>query len=392
MKILVVTNDFPPKVGGANYYVSEIVRRFAGDDVIVLASSWPGADVFDAAYPHRVIRWPSRILLPTPPLMAAVSRLVRDERPDLLLFGASFPLALVGARMRRHHGVPYATFTHGLEVAAAAFPPGRAFLRYLFRTASVASVVSLWMKEIIEPLTGPGTALVVVPSGIDASAFHPGVNTDDVRRRYELGAGPVICCVSRLVARKGQDQIIRALPRLAQAWPGLRFLIVGAGPRERSLRRLADKTGVADRVRFAGEVPYAELPACFRVGDVFAMPCRERFGGLETEALGAVYLQAAAVGRPSVGGAIGGAPEAVRHGQTGLVVDGRSVAAIEDAIDALLRDPDRARQMGEAGAAWARNDLTWDRVAADLRATLASVVDTPIARATSAAPRRSAAN
>jgi phosphatidyl-myo-inositol dimannoside synthase len=392
MKILVATNDFPPKVGGANYYVSEIVRRFAGDEVTVLASSWPGSAAFDASYPHRVIRWPSRILLPTPALTAAISTLIRDERPDLLLFGASFPLALLGATMRRRHGVPYATFTHGLEVAAAAFAPGRAFLRHLFKTASVVSVVSLWMKAIIEPLTGPGTAMVVVPSGIDGLAFRPDVNTDVVRRRHELGSGPVVCCVSRLVARKGQDQIIRALPRLAQTWPQLRFLVVGAGPNERALRRLAEETGVAGRVRFAGEVSYTELPAYFRVGDVFAMPCRERFGGLETEALGAVYLQAAAVGRPCVGGAIGGAPEAVRHGQTGLVVDGRSVEAIGDAIAALLRDPDRAREMGETGAAWVHRDMTWDRVAANLRATLVKAVVSPGAPATPAAPQRSAAN
>lgn len=205
MRILVTTNDFPPKVGGVNYYVAEIARRFSQDQVTVFTSAWPGAESFDATYPHRVIRWRSRLLLPTPAVVAAVSSVVREERPDVLLFGASLPLGPIGAVVRRRHGVPYAVCTHGLEIAAAAFAPGRAFLRHIFRSASLVTVVSHWVKAILEPLVGPQATLDVVPSGIDASAFHRDVPTADVRRRYDLGDGPVVCCVSRLVARKGQD-------------------------------------------------------------------------------------------------------------------------------------------------------------------------------------------
>jgi len=256
-------------------------------------------------------------------------------------------------------------------------PRGRAFLRYVFRSASLVTAVSLWCKTRLAPLVDAQARLDVLPAGVDANAFRPDVAVETVRRRHRLEGGPVVCCVSRLVARKGQDQVIRALPRLAAEWPGIRFLIVGAGPYEATLRRLASTYDVVERVRFAGEVPYAELPAHFRAGDIFAMPCRTRFGGLETEALGAVYLQAAAIGRPSIGGAVGGAPEAVRHGVTGLVVDGRSVRAVEEAIAELLRDPARARAMGEAGSAWIRAELTWDRVAAQLRAALIECIADP---------------
>jgi phosphatidylinositol alpha-1,6-mannosyltransferase len=136
---------------------------------------------------------------------------------------------------------------------------------------------------------------------------------------------------------------------------------------------------VTQYVVFAGEVPYADLPAYFRAGDVFAMPCRSRFGGLETEALGAVYLQASAVGRPCVGGRAGGAPEAVRHGKTGLVVDGTSVSEVAAAVRDLLRDRGRAQSMGAEGAAWVHRELTWDRLAARLHAMLADCVARPTA-------------
>ncbi len=118
---------------------------------------------------------------------------------------------------------------------------------------------------------------------------------------------------------------------------------------------------------FAGEVAYDLLPAYFRAGDVFAMPCRSRFGGLEVEGLGAVFLQAAAVGRASVAGRSGGAPEAVRHGETGLVVDGTDLDDLATALLTLLRNPARAQAMGAAGAAWVHGALTWDHMAARLR-------------------------
>jgi phosphatidylinositol alpha-1,6-mannosyltransferase len=194
-----------------------------------------------------------------------------------------------------------------------------------------------------------------------------------VRARHGLGDAPVVCCVSRLVARKGQDMLIRALPRLATAVPDVRLLIVGSGPYDGTLRSLARASGVADRVTFAGAVPYAELPAYFRAGDVFAMPCRSRLGGLDIEALGAVFLQGAAVGRPVVAGRSGGAPEAVQDGTTGVVVDPESPSAIADVLAALLTDRDRAGRMGEAGAAWVHREWTWDAMARRLQGLIAGL-------------------
>jgi len=367
VRVLVVTNDFPPRVGGINDYVHQLVRRLDPGSVTVLASTHPGAAAFDATFPQRVVRQPVRMLLPTPAVLAAASRLVAAEQPDVVLFGAAAPLAMMGATLRRRHGVPYVACTHGLELAATRLPPGGFFLRRLGHTAAAVTVVSHYVRERLVPFLGPGSRVELLPSGIDAERFHPAVTADHVRRRHALGPGPTIACVSRLVPRKGQDQLIRVLPRLAGEFPHVRLLIVGGGSYERALRRLAARLGLEQRVVFAGEVPYDLLPAYFRAGEVFAMPCRSRFGGLEVEGLGAVFLQAAAVGRASIAGHSGGAPEAVRHGETGFVVDGNSLDDLTAALLALLRDPARAHAMGVAGAAWVHGALTWDHMAARLR-------------------------
>ena len=375
MNVLVVTNDFPPKVGGVNYYVSELVRRFPPGTATVFASSWPDAGEFDRTFPHRVVRWPTRTLLPTPSVCTEAARLAREVRADVVLCGASLPLAFVGQSVSRRCGIPYVACTHGLELAAAKIAPGRVFLRRLFKHASLVTAVSAWTAARLRPFAPADAQFALLPSGIDQHLFRPDVETASIRHRHNLGEGPIVCCVSRIVARKGQDVLIRAMPTLVGKWPHLRLLIVGSGPYERTLKTLAVRCRVEPHVIFTGEAVYDELPAYFRIGDVFAMPCRSRFAGFETEALGAVYLQAAAVGRPCVGGSAGGAPEAVRHGETGLVVDGTSVSAVVAAVSELLQHPDRATAMGAAGAAWVHRDLTWDHLADTLQQLLSACVN-----------------
>jgi len=370
VKALVVTNDFPPRIGGINDYVAQIVRRFAPGEAVVFASSYPGAADYDSRFPHPVIRWPGSVLLPTPAAYGRLLDLVRAERPTVVLYGATVPLAMMGPPMLRRLGVPFATFTHGLETGVARFPIGRAALAWIGRHAALVTAVSGWTESLLRPVMQAGRPIERLPAGVDVERFHPGVPTAAIRERHALGPGPIVSCVSRLVARKGQDQVIRALPRIAREFPHVRLLVVGSGWDGRRLARLARRHGVASRVIFTGAVPYAELPAYFRVGEVFAMPCRSRLVGLDVEALGAVFLQAASVGRPSVAGDTGGVGDAVRDGVTGLVVNGRDVGAVGNAILSLLDDRVRAEDMGRAGAAWIREDLTWDLVAGRLRGLL----------------------
>jgi phosphatidylinositol alpha-1,6-mannosyltransferase len=241
------------------------------------------------------------------------------------------------------------------------------------RDAAAITFVSHWCRDLLEPAFGPGPRYELLPPAVDP-AFHPGVDGSEVRERHGFGDDPVVVCVSRMVERKGQDRLIRALPELRRRVPGARLLLVGGGPFRDDLEQMAREEGVAEWVTFAGKVSDEELPAHFAAGDVFAMPCRERKGGLEVEAFGIVFIQAQAIGRPVVAGAIGGVPDALDQGRTGLLVDGSSAASVTEAVASLLGDPDRATEMGEAGATFVADGFTWDRRTADLRALLADVV------------------
>ncbi|NEB51680.1 glycosyltransferase family 4 protein, partial [Streptomyces griseus] len=191
-----------------------------------------------------------------------------------------------------------------------------------------------------------------------------------VRERYGLGARPVILCAARLVPRKGQDTLIRALPAVLRSVPDAVLLLTGDGPYARTLRRLAADTGVADAVVLAGGRPHPEMPEQYAAADVFAMPCRTRRGGLEVEGLGIVFLEAAAAGLPVLVGDSGGAPDTVRDGETGHLVDGRDTAAVAERLVALLRDRAAAAAMGEKGRAWVREAWGWESAYATLAGLL----------------------
>ena len=369
MNVLVVTNDFPPRVGGVNGYVAELMRRFP-PDVTVFAPDWPAAADFDATYPQRVIRWPGRGLYPTAPVRDRVEELVRDTKADVILFGAAAPLALMGRTIQKRTGVPYATFTHGVEVWAGQVPVTRGLLGSITRGAVLTMAVSEWAIQQLRQVVGPVPGIELLPPGVDRTRFHPGVPDAEVRERHVLDDDPVILCVARLTLRKGQDKVIRAMPWILREVPEARFLVVGDGPDRERLENLAYRKKVADRVVFAGEVSFDVLPQYFRAGDVFAMPCRTRKLGLEVEAFGLALIEASAVGRPVVAGDSGGAPEAVLHGETGLVVDGSEVDEVAEAILELLGDPDKAAKLGARGADRVHRDFTWEALSSRLRGLL----------------------
>jgi phosphatidylinositol alpha-1,6-mannosyltransferase len=368
VRLGIVTNDFPPRIGGINDYVHQLVSRLPAGSVTVIASTYRGAAEFDRAYSQEVVRLGTEMMLPVPGVRREVQALLRARQPELVLFGALWPLGHMGPAIRRKLGIRYGGFSHGLELTGALVP---GVLRHIGRDASLLTAVSDWARQRLEPAFGWRGRMPLLPSGVDVSRFHPGVSDAEVRARWGLDDAPVVCCVSRLVERKGQDMLIRAWPAVRNAVPGAKLLVVGDGPYAAALHRLAQTTGVKGQVVFTGAVPYAELAAHFRAGDVFAMPCRARWFGFDIEALGAVFLQGAAVGRPVIAGASGGAPEAVRDGETGLVVDPESPAAIGAAVIELLTDRDRAARMGAAGAAWIHRDWSWVAMAARL-ASLAS--------------------
>jgi phosphatidylinositol alpha-1,6-mannosyltransferase len=365
-RTLVVTNDFPPRAGGIQAYVHTLVSRQPAGSMVVLASTSRGAAAFDAEQPFPVVRLPTGMLLPTPAVLRRARQVARAEGCTAVWFGAAAPLALLAPGLRRAGVERVVAATHGHEVGWAAVPGGRQALRRIGATVDVVTYLGEYTRSRLAPALGPGARMERLPPGVDVQAFTPRVDGEPVRRRHRLQDRPTVVCVSRLVPRKGQDQLIRAWPEVQRRVAGAVLLVVGRGRDLPRLRRLAVAHGVQRDVVFTGAVPWAELPAHYAAGDVFAMPCRTRRAGLDVEGLGIVYLEASATGLPVVAGDSGGAPDAVLHGETGYVVPGRSVPAVVDRVAALLSDRDTARAMGEKGRSWVEREWRWEALAARL--------------------------
>ncbi|MFD5781652.1 glycosyltransferase family 4 protein [Streptomyces sp. NPDC126933] len=372
-KTLIVTNDFPPRPGGIQAFLHNIALRLDPERLVVYASTWKrgreGAEAtaaFDAEQPFTVVRDRTTMLLPTPRVTRRATRLLREHGCESVWFGAAAPLGLMAPALRRAGARRLVATTHGHEAGWAQLPASRQLLRRIGESTDTITYLGEYTRSrIAAALTTEAAARMVrLPPGVDEKTFHPGSGGAAVRERLGLTGRPVVVCVSRLVPRKGQDTLILALPAILARVPDAVLLIVGGGPYEPELRKLARETGVADAVRFTGAVPWAELPAHYGAGDVFAMPCRTRRGGLDVEGLGIVYLEASATGLPVVAGDSGGAPDAVLDGETGWVVHGgpplAAAAESADRIVTLLQDPELRRRMGERGREWVESQWRWD--------------------------------
>ncbi|HEX2048988.1 MAG TPA: glycosyltransferase family 4 protein [Acidimicrobiales bacterium] len=372
MAHVLVTNDFPPKVGGIQSYLWELWRRLPPDRVTVLTTSHPDAAAFDAAQPFPVHRWPARALLPVPPLAREVRRVATEAGAALAVFDPALPVGLLGPRL----GIPYGVVLHGAEVTVPGrLPVTRQLLRRVLRGAVSVVAAGGYPAAEATRVAGAPLPLQVVPPGVDVDRFRPLDPDEKHRARAAAGLpvdGRVVVGVSRLVPRKGFDVLIAAASLLAPLHPDLTVALVGAGRDRARLERLVASTGAP--VRLLGFVADADMPGLLACADVFAMPCRSRWGGLEQEGFGIVFLEAAACGVPGVAGASGGSHEAVASGETGFVVrrpaDPVAVAA---ALARLLDDPELCRAMGGAARRRAEERFSYDRLAADLAGHLAAL-------------------
>jgi phosphatidylinositol alpha-1,6-mannosyltransferase len=372
-KTLVVTNDFPPRPGGIQSFVHNLAIRRPPGSVVVYAPSWKRAGEFDARQPFPVVRHPTSLMLPEPRVLRRAREIAVAEGCDSVLFGAAAPLGLLAAPLRGAGRVERAVaITHGHEAGWAGLPVAARLLRRIGDDVDVLTYLGEYTRT---RMAGALSAAAVsrmarLAPGVDETVFRAGAGGGEVRARLGLRDRPVAVCVSRLVPRKGQDTLIRGWPRVLRAVPGAALLLVGGGPYRSSLEKLAAETGVADAVRFTGSVAWEELPAHYDAGDVFAMPCRTRRRGLDVEGLGIVYLEASSTGLPVIAGDSGGAPDAVLAGETGLVVNGRSVDGVADAVISMLGDPERARAFGMRGRSWVEREWRWEIQAGRLDALL----------------------
>jgi phosphatidylinositol alpha-1,6-mannosyltransferase len=363
---LLVTNDYPPRVGGIQRTLEALVAQLPPDRVTVFC---PGKDDesegFDAQAPYGVLRQPEGFLWPTPQIARRLEAAVRAARPEVVVFGATYPLALLGPRLARA-GVPYLSAAHGFEYWLSIAPGTHAAMRYATsRATRVPVMCSAFIARTVRTAVPERVPVSVLYPGADVDAFRPDLPTGDLRDRHGLGDRPLVVCVSRLVARKGQDVLIEGMARIRRRVPEATLVIVGGGPDERRLRAMAADAPDASVV-FTGQVPEADLPRYYALADVFAMPCRTRLAGMEVEGWGNVFIEAAACAKPVVVGDSGGAREALVDGETGILVDGRDVEQVAGSIAGLLADPARARTMGEAGRARVLRDHAWPSIARKL--------------------------
>ena len=365
---LLVTNDFPPKVGGIQNYLWELWRRLPPDDVVVHTTPYAGAAAFDAEQPFTVIRSTEPWLLPGPHLVRRVRRLAQRHDVDLVVIDPALPAGLIGPSL----DLPYAVVVHGAEVAIPARLPGlRPLLRRVLGSAAGVIAAGGYAAAECERALGRDLAAFVVPPGVATERFSPVGDQERVRRRGQLGLRPgssTVVSVSRLVPRKGMDTLVQAAAILAAEGRDLQVVIAGDGRERRRLRRLAVRAGAP--VRFLGRLSDDDVAALIGCADVFAMLCRTRWRGLEQEGFGIVFLEAAAAGVPQVAGRSGGAHEAVSDGETGIVLDPATPQAAAEAIGALLDDGERRSRMGAAARQRAETAFSYDLLADRLRTAI----------------------
>ncbi len=369
MKHLLVTNDFPPKIGGIQSLLWEWWRRLPPDRFAVLTSPHSGAAAFDAAQPFRVERVREPVLLPHPVMVRRVDELARQFGAELIVLDPAVPLGLIGPSLE----LPYDVVLHGAEVTVPGRLPGsKQALAHVLRNARHVIAAGSYPAAEADRAAGRQLPTTIVPPGVDIDRFRPLTESEraDTRSRFGIPVDArLVLGVSRLVPRKGFDTAIRAAAQLRSTHPDLVLAIAGAGRDQSRLGRLATDLGAP--VRFLGRVDNDELPRLYGCADVFTMLCRNRWGGLEQEGFGIVFVEAAACGVPQVAGDSGGAAEAVADGETGIVV--RRPDDVGEAVEALRRllddEPERAR-MGLAARARAEGEFSYSVLAARLGAAL----------------------
>ncbi|MFW2380145.1 MAG: glycosyltransferase family 4 protein [Acidimicrobiales bacterium] len=373
MKHLLVTNDYPPKIGGIQNYLWELWRRLPPESTAVYCTPYDGDVAFDSVQQYWIERSPEPVLIPYPWLPRRIDALADRLDVDLVLLDPAVPLGVVGPFLRH----PYGVILHGAEVTIPGRLPGtKHLLGSVLRGASVTVSAGEYALAEAERCAGQSLKSIVIPPGVDTERFRPFDSSERSAARTDFGLREddiVISTVNRLVPRKGMDVLIRAAAVLAPDFPDLRVCIGGTGRQRQELEDLVGELGAP--VRLLGRIPDDDVAKLYGASDMMAMLCHERWGGLEQEGFGIVFLEAAASGIPQVAGRSGGAHEAVVHNVTGLIVDEpRSVDAVAQALSTLVKSPEQRARLGAAARSRAVSHFEYDLLAAHLDRELQALV------------------
>jgi phosphatidyl-myo-inositol dimannoside synthase len=391
MTSLLLAQDFPPMGGGIARLHGELALRYPPGELIVSTPQNADASDVDAQFRGAVDRLPvSRRLTKSLPGLLLWSRraasLARQHRVRFVYCGnvkpAGYPARWVYERTR----VPYGLLLYGADLLSeqhkyhgSRFKRGAA--RAIIGGAAVYIAISTWTRDLALTVLGElgfdvrGQRLRVVHLGADPEHFRPGVDTTAMREQLRMvNAGERwLVTVARLEKHKGVDTVLQALPAIVERAPDVHYAVAGSGRERESLEQLARDLGMADRVRFLGEVSERDLPALYNLAAAYVGVSRraERIG---VEGFGIALVEASACGVPVVAGNSGGVPDAVRDGETGILVPPEEPAAVVEAVCRLLDDPALAQRLGAGGRRAVETYYNWDRVVRDLRAIEAEVV------------------
>ncbi|MDA3027032.1 MAG: glycosyltransferase family 4 protein [Actinomycetota bacterium] len=364
-KTFVITNDFPPRPGGIQTFIYGLVQGFDPDDVVVLTSKHTGWQEFDKQEKYPIFRHNTQMLLPTKAVGDQAITIIKEFNCDRVLFGASAPLGLLANRLKNHGIKKTVAITHGHEVGWA-FTPGlkQTFQKIVKDVDKLTYLTKFTFEQISEAINSDQLEkFEQLTPGIDINMFNPENKTNGqsqkIRERFRLGNKPVVVCVSRLMARKGQNTLIEVWPEVLKKVPDAHLLIVGGGSLKQSLHKKTFDNNVHTSVTITGAVDWKELPGFYAAGDVFAMPVRTRNLGFDVEGLGIVYLEASATGIPVIAGNSGGAPEAVIDGVTGFVLNPNNQMILAEKIIELLLNKELSNRLGKQGRSWIEKQWQW---------------------------------
>ena len=356
VRTLVVTNDLPPRTGGIQTFLHEVLRRQDPQDIVVLGPRQPGSEAFDASAGYEIHRHDGPII-PTPWVAKRAAEVAAIGGASQVMLGSGMPNAHLIPFLRRL-GLPTSlVITHGNEAGWAQLPGGRALV-YPLNDARNVTYLGPFTHRILSKYVKPESRLHRLPPGVDTDRFHPGSGGEEIRRRLDIDDRFVIGTLTRLVPRKGVDLLIQALPFVRRSVPDAVLLVAGDGPRRRELEELAASLGVSEHVHFMGAPSEADIPAVYDAMDLFALPTHTRKFGVDVEGLGIVFLEAAASGLPVLVGASGGSVDAVRPGETGRLID-TNPQSIAASIVELARDDTMRDAMGRAGRQWMIDEWQW---------------------------------
>ncbi len=370
-KTLVVTAHFPPRRGGVERFTTELVRRLPADRIVVAAPGGPDCSEADSQLPFRVHRY-GRRPLSNPTLPSTLARLVAEHGCHAAWVTSGIPLGVVTPWLRRAGVRRIVVSTHGLESGWAGWAAAAVVIRRATSLVDVVTYLGPFTRDSLKPVLAPGVELVQLAGGVDVGHFSPAVSGARLREELGLAGRRVVVSASRLVRRKGQDRLLRAWPTLLRRHPDAALLIIGEGHHRGALQRQVHRLGLARHVRMVGSISDERLPEYLAVGEIFALPCRTMWWGMQVEGLGLSILEASGAGLPVVVGRSGGAPDAVVDGRTGVLINDWTAHGLAATLADQLDDPDRMREMGATGRAWVTDRWSWDAAAGQLARSVAA--------------------